>query len=233
MRVSCNHCGAKNELGRIFCSACGKRMRITNSDVDNASAEARAFVWMSLVRPIVVLLLLGLALTALWPRRPFEVAVAESAKAELRSRVAVKVNALVTAARAGQPLTVAFSSDEASHYLQLRQNASGTNGAALSIRIAGGKLFVRNQSFWGPFKIGGKNVGPIRYTQDATCVPEGRIFKPLAGSFGHLPLPGPLRKLVTGPVADAFVLSPAEQAIEKRLIKTTIRDGTIEIAVGP
>ncbi len=233
MKVSCNHCGTQNELGRMFCMSCGKRMHITNADVDQAVAERRVFDIKTVLRPLFLLIILALMMTALWPRKPVVVALDSGLKVAVRTRLVAKINNLVSAARGKRAASAKFNSEELGVYLEARRSTVATNRSPLYIRLEGSQLIVLQQSFLGPFVVGGRTVGPFHFTRELACDAVGRTFKVRTGWFGHFPLPGPLSALVVGPVTAAFLLTPAEQAIEKQLNEMTIKDGVLEFVVGP
>jgi hypothetical protein len=233
MKVTCNHCGTKNELGRIFCMSCGKRMHITNDDVSQAVQEKRAFDAMTLVRPVILLVFLSLIAVALWPRTPFVPALDAGKKAEVRAKLVAKINSLVTAARGKQEASAVFDSTELGVYLEARQSTVAADRTPLTVRLEGNRMIALQQSFLGPFAVGGKTLGPFRFTRELSCEAVGKTFKVRGGSFGHLPLPGPLSALLVNPVAAAFLLTPAEQLIEKQLSEMNIQDGELELVVGP
>ena len=232
MKVSCNHCGAQNDLGRMFCMACGKRMTITREDVTTARKEERSFSLLSVLQPLIVLALLALMLSAFWPRPPFESAWTEKEKALAGPRVAARVNGLLMAARAKRTVKGSFTADELTLYLKNRETGPAQPDT-LSVHMEGSRLTVRQQAFAGPFVLGGKRIGPFRFSRDVTVEPKGRVFEPRGGGFGHLPLPGPLGKLVSGAVAQAFTLNTAEQTIEKQITQISVQDGKLEIVLGP
>ncbi len=232
MKVTCNHCGAQNDLGRMFCMACGKRMTISREDVDEAKEAQQAFRLASLLKPLILLAILALILSAIWPLAPFEIALPASGQALAGARVAARVNGLLAAARARKTVKGSFTADDLMLYLKSRQNRAGQS-TPISVSIAGNGLTVRQQAFLGPFQAGGKRIGPFRFTREVRVEPRGRIVVPRRGRFGHLPIPGPLVKLVSGPVAREFMLNSVEQTIEKQITQMSIQDGKLEIVLGP
>ncbi len=233
MKVSCNHCGAKNDLGRIFCMVCGKKMSITSAHVDQAVAEKQAFDPRTLVKPVVMLVVLAVLLAAAWPQKQVVSTLSDGDKAEVRLRTVAKVNNLVSAARGKRAARGLFNDQELGVYLESRAAVSAIHSPPLQIRLDGTRMMVLQQVFFGPFAIGERTVGPFRFTRALTCEAVGRTLKIRSGQFGHFPLPGPLAGLIADPIVAAFVLTPVEQAIEKQLGGITIKDGALEFAVGP
>lgn len=231
MKVNCNHCGEKNELGRMFCLSCGKRMHITNADIAQAGKETRAFNALTLVRPVVMLLVLAVLLAAFWPQKPALVPAGPERNVQ-RTRVLTKVTGLGQAALAKRSVRVSFNAEELNLLLQNRQNLT-TNDIPLTVRVEGNRLVVIQQVRLGPFPLGGKSLGPFSYTRQVSCQPEGQTLAVQGGAFGHLPLPGPLKNLVAGPVSRAFVMTAIEQSIQKKISQLTIQDGKLEIVVAP
>jgi hypothetical protein len=231
VKVSCNHCGQQNELGRMFCLSCGKRMHITNADITQAGRAARAFSPVTLVRPIVMLLVLAALLAACWPQKHLPQAAGPGRNVQ-RTRVLAKVTGLGQVVLAKSEARAAFNAEEIGLFLQNRANLT-TNDIPLTVRIEGDRLLVLQTMSLGPFAVGAKTVGPFRYTRQLTCRSAGRTLVVQGGAFGHLPLPGPLKNLVAKPVLKAFVPTPIEQSIQKKISQLTIQDGKLEISVAP
>lgn len=224
MKVTCNHCAAKNDLGRMFCMSCGKRMTITNADVNEAAAEKAAFNPLTLVKPLLLTLILLAAAAALVPFRP--VAPAESDGLALR--VKGKYQQLLRAATGRETARVTFDADEINMFMKMRNTGTGTNTPVFNLQLKGNHLIVLQQ-----FLVSPANAVVLRFSRRSVCAGSGRALVSGMGYFGHLPLPGPLKTVVTQPMRAAFVLTPSEQTIEKRLTEILIRDGKLEIAVGP
>jgi len=63
MTVHCAMCGHENDLGRVFCSACGQRLRFDGLDAVSFNRQPRLFRWGRLFRiGMLILLLLSIAL---------------------------------------------------------------------------------------------------------------------------------------------------------------------------
>lgn len=231
MKVTCNHCGASNDLGRIFCMACGKRMTITAEDVNQAQVKQGAFKWLGVIRPIVVLLVFVVAALMIWPRVPAGPAT-QTNQAALRAKLGVKVGALHVAAGSKRESNASFDAEELNVYVKARV-PDGAAADTLTISLEPDRIVVLEQAKLGPFKVGGKSVGPLRFTRQIICRPAGRIFEITGASIGHLPMPGPLKNLVSKPLLKYLALTQSEQTIEKQLTGISIQDGKLEIKVGP
>jgi hypothetical protein len=225
MKVTCNHCGAKNDLGRMFCSSCGKRMQITNADVDQAAAEKKSFKPLAVLQPLLLLVLFLAVAAVIIPYKP--VVAPEGDRVAVRASVAAKYGRLVMAARARKAARETFDTAELNMFLKARQ-ATATNQPALNLQLDGDRLVVLQ-----PVRLAALKSVPLRFSRRLVCAPDGRTLSVRIGFFGHMPLPGPLKNLVSGPIASEFVLTPSEQTIEKQLTEILIRDGKLEIAVGP
>ncbi|MFO7534384.1 MAG: hypothetical protein R6X19_01640 [Kiritimatiellia bacterium] len=206
-------------------------MHITNADITQAGRVARAFSFMTLVRPILLLLLLAGLLAACWPQKHL-LQTAGPGRNVQRARVLAKVTGLGQAVLAKREARAAFNAEEIGLFLQNRPNLT-TNDIPLTVRIEGDRLVVLQQMSLGPLAVGAKTVGPFRYTRQVSCRSVGRKLVVQGGAFGHLPLPGPLKNLVAKPVLKAFVPTPIEQSIHKKISKMIIQDGKLEISVAP
>jgi len=232
VKVSCNHCGAQNDLGRMFCMACGKRMTITREDVAQARETERAFRPGVVLRPLLLLAVLGLILAALWPQTPFDVALPEAQRPVAVARAVSRVNGLSLAARGKRSVKAAFSADELGLYLAQRDG--GPKGEPpLTVRLDRGRVTVRRQGMVGPVTLGARTVGPFRYSLDVDLVPQDRGVVLRGGRFGHLPLPGPLAIPIRDALQRAFPLNAAEREIEKQMTELVIRGDTLELVLGP
>ncbi len=232
MKVTCNHCGVKNDLGRMFCMSCGKRMQITNADVQQAVDEKKAFNPAALIKSLLFMAVVGLVVVALVPGKPSAAGV-EADRLAIRAGMAAKYGRLVLAARAKKPARESFDSAELNAFMKARQVPPSTNTPALNFRLEGARLIVFQEVPLGSIHTPGGPLGPFRFSRQLACVASGRTLAVRGGAFGHLPLPGPLSKIVVSPIAAGFVLTPSEQSIEKQLTEILIRDGKLEIAVGP
>lgn len=231
MQVTCNHCGAKNPIGRIFCMACGQRMTITNADVEKARAQARPSLWPKLLSPLIWGGVIALMVVVLWPSSPFPSTLKESDRPLVLGRVESKINALRSAATGGFDQKERFQPVEL-EALAWRRNVE-TNTPQFSVLLADDRLTLRRIDRFGPWTLLGRSWGPLTISRDAVMVADGAQLKVVGGRFGHLPLPGPAHALVSGPVMRGVTWTPRDQAVIAKLRKITIKDGEIEIEVGP
>jgi hypothetical protein len=227
MKITCNHCGEKNELGRMFCMACGKRMTITNADITQAATQKKAFNAFALVKPIILVALLALVVTALIPARPAVLTPADESRA--RETLKAKYGRLVLAARAKQPARESFNTAELNVYMKARLSGATNSPVLLNLQVERDRLIVL-QTF--QVKPVAKAMS-LTFTRRLVCGANGRVLAVRGASFGRLPLPGPLKAFLAAPIAETFALTVAEQTVEKQLSEILIRDGKLEIAVAP
>ena len=89
MTVICKNCGNHNDLGRIFCTKCGKRLELKAPDVEDAirKGEGGFPVGKIVTALIVVLVVAGVGL-AFWPMPAAPAAGPASPCAPRRARAA-------------------------------------------------------------------------------------------------------------------------------------------------
>lgn len=206
-------------------------MTITNADVEQARVEAKPSLWRRILSPLGWGLVVAVLLLVLWPSRPFPLSVSETDRPLVLSRVESKINALRSAAAGGFDQKETFLPVEV-EVLAWRRNME-TNSPHWSIHLAGDRLTLRRIDRYGPWVLLGRSWGPLAISRDAVMKAEGGSLRAIGGRFGHFPLPGPTHALVTGFLLRGMTWTPREQAVIAKMRRLTIKDGEIEIEVGP
>lgn len=222
MRITCKSCGHENELGRVFCMECGKRLDLTETSIQEMRKDMDTGIHIPIGKLIgtVVLLIVAASIgLALWPRIPFlrgEATGAEKVKEGMRT--------LLQAAFSVQKKAVVFDQGDVNAYLAGRAPEIGVS--SVSVSFGNGRMVVRAVETIGPFGP----VGPFKYSYDMLGVPAGMDIAFSKGSVGHLPIPFGLHTLVSGGLEEAY-LSSKEKKFFERVSNITVSEGKLELSV--
>lgn len=201
MKVPCQACGHQNELGRIFCTQCGKKLDMSQMSMAHVSRQTNPLAVGAIFKILGSLLLVATVLVAglaLWPRA----ALQEGAPSGSAGRVRTQLSGAQNAVRAGTEITVDFAVRDLNAYLH--QHAARHGLQSLTAEILPGAMVVRAVDEWGPWDIGAYRLGPLRYSYDIRCVPAGSTYRIAKAAFGHLPLPGSLAFIARDRMAAVF-----------------------------
>lgn len=189
IKIDCKSCGFKNDLGRVFCVQCGKRLELTNTSLEELAAR-RQIDWgrygRQLVRLLIVLVIAGVVAAFFWRQAPATVQV-DPAGAQ---QVPYKIKAVQSALRARQAVSLSFSEAELNGYLEARAKARRVT--RLTIDLKPGAFELAAWHDWAP----ATNVAALtNVVFPVSCSIAGGFdkghFVVKGGRFGHVPLPGP------------------------------------------
>ncbi len=231
MKITCQDCGHNNELGRIFCGSCGKKLDMSQMSQENVERERRRPRIGGRIKGVVLILLIaaiGAAALALWPLGP----LAEDAVLSDPGPVRGQLSGVWHAVEAGSPMRIVLREQEINSYLDVYR--SRANLQSLQADIQPGIMVVRMIDQWGPWDIGGYySLGPLQYTCEVRVVPHGKGYKLDGAALGRLPLPDRLAGPVYTRMADVFKDSAGEQEILKKLDKLVFKADRLEASFKP
>ena len=228
MNIRCEKCGQENDLGRIFCTQCGARLDLTRTsiaDIDEGRQADRTRVARKIVGYVLVFAVIGLAGLAAWPGEPLAGGSAEGAQV-----VDSKIDALMEAANAAQAASLEFTGQELNAYLAARAKRQKVESVTLALRS--GYVVLRVQDRLGPWTIASVPLGPLRYSYDVTCYPQGNALNIRGVRLGHLPVAGPPRTALLARLAVFFEHAGREREALKRVTGIVVREGAVEVKVG-
>lgn len=226
--VLCKKCGADNQLGRVFCSACGAKLDLRNMSSSAMAARKPAIPWLKILLPkfiavLAVLVLLPVAL-ALWPQpQP----IGKKGSKIGGQRVIGALQAMTYLGR-GATLGRSFSEEDLNGYFEYFK-AQKLNAESISVRVAQGYFVVRVVRAIGPWNVGPYKLNP-RVSQELICVPAGSRLSIDGAAIGHLTWLGPFQTSVASRLYRLVAAEP-EWAIFQNLAEMRAEPGRISVSV--
>ncbi len=231
IKIECQNCGFKNDLGRVFCVQCGKRLELTNTALGDL-ASRREIEWGPVVRGVVTVLVVAavaaVVALAFWRQPPPAV---QSDPAGVK-QLTVKMTALKNALRAKQGMPLAVTEGELNGFLETR--AKTRKVERITIDLKPGSFDMAAWHSWAP----ATNVAALtNLVFPVSCQISGRFqgnqLTVTGGRFGHIPLPGPLAS-VTAPWFKNWLDDVvAQTGMVSALKSVTIDDTKAELVFGP
>ncbi len=232
MKLNCQECGHDNELGRIFCGKCGKKL-----DMSQISREAvfrergnlsfgRIVKWLMLFIVVVAVIAAGLAL---WARDPLR----EPSRADQRRigahNVRGRLGGVRSALSVGGETSLTLAADDVNDFLETYY---GDRLLSISARMTSGSMVIRvvDEHVWTVFDY---DIGPLAYSYEVRCVPTADGFRITGAAIGRLPLPGPLASPVNRRMADVFENADLEKELLQNLSALEFEPDLIKAAFGP
>lgn len=221
--LTCESCGHRNELGRLFCIQCGAKLPPAAPQVVRGGAgRGRG----GLLRGVRVVVLLGLCIALglmIWPKRP---AGQSGTEAQGRDFYRQVVNA-EQALKAGREARVLATEPGINGYLDelvARTAASEGEGPLVTANL------IRVD-----FRPAGVNIlvlakyGPLQFSYHIEAEPAFGAretgFAIRRAQFGHLPLPGPARGWLAARLASLFDARQREQFVFRRIADVELSAG--------
>lgn len=229
IKIECQNCGFKNDLGRVFCVQCGKKMTLERTSLDEL-AEQRVVPVGQIVKRIVIAIVLlaiaGVVALAFWAVRPPTVAL-DPAGAE---QVPMKTQAMKRALRYGQRVSVTFSEAELNGYMAKR--AKSRNLKALCVDLREGSF-----DLYGRFDVGAPTnsvLADLRVPISCrlTGAFDGGRLVIQGGGIGRLPAIGPLSAIPVNCFADVFDDVLAEKDVVNGILQVKLAGDTAEMKLG-
>lgn len=193
--LTCNSCGADNDLGRVFCTGCGAKLdlsQMSSGEITDMGNQARVLSYWPIAIGVVVLIVLAIAGLALWPQA--DVLGEQGARSD--AGVVKGQISFLKRMKPGASLGPSIKEKNLNAYLQ-NYVARDLGLSSLSASLLGGKMKVRSVRIYGPFGSGAMKK-TISVSIDLDCAVEANSLVVKAGAIGHLPLPGPLSSIPKG-----------------------------------
>jgi hypothetical protein len=228
MKITCTKCGHQNELGRVFCTGCGKKLDLTQkTSVEELKPNAvLGFVkWGAKIAMIVVLaaVILGVSL-AFWSV-PASTQVGENRGIQ---RVEQKAKALGGGA-SGVSLQASFPERDLNTWLDANKALGGYD--LLAIRLLDDRFVIKGRGLIRlPFTVPGLNSDGIPYSMGMS----GRFVKGrlqvTSRVMGHLPLFGSLKGIVDSRL-NAVLGSLVDERLWSTIQEVLLTDGQVQVTV--
>lgn len=199
--LNCQKCGHENQLGRVFCGACGTKLDLTAMTSEVVSEmEKKSLMqkhWWKGLLGIVVLVLAVVGL-AFWPDASLigqKGTPGGSKKVEINLRV-------LKGLRTGQGLGPVFKEADVNGYLE---HVVAKKAGVGSIRVVLLPSVLRVKVIKTIFsqKIGNFNLAP-KISYDLYCMPMGNGLVVRKVTQGHLPMVGPFRSMTVRKIYSIF-----------------------------
>ncbi len=221
IKIECTSCGFQNDLGRVFCAQCGKKLDLRDTSMQ-ALDDRREFDFGKWIRrglsTIVLLLIVGVVGLAAWPTRPVPV-YTEAVGAR---QIPVKLSAVLRALSYNQNITLDFQEGELNGFLAER--AKVRHLKALTIDLKPGSFDLYATFNWTPvtnLAFLAKVTIPVSMSLSGGFM--GGVFIPGKAQVGHLPLIGRTRDLAT-----VFFASLCPDMIAQQRLIDSLRTVAIE-----
>lgn len=194
MKITCTKCGHQNELGRVFCTGCGKKLDLMQkTSVEELKPSVGAvigrWVWrIGLILGLgVVILGLGLAFWAV----PVSTQLGEA-------RAVQRVDQKARALREGAPgaaLQATFNQRDLNTWLDANKERGGFS--VMDLRLLDGRFVLKARGHFAlPFLVPGLGPEGIPYSMAVSGrFIQGRL-QINSRAIGHLPLFGGLKGIV-------------------------------------
>jgi hypothetical protein len=231
VKIECQICGFKNDLGRIFCTQCGKRLELTHTSLGELSSR-RTFDWGPLIRRLLMALLLlavgSVIAAALWPKTLPPIPVDPAGV----KQIPIKSRAWQSALRARREIMLTYTEPEVNGFLDARARARKLK--RLSIDFKPGSLTLAAWHDWTPVR---QVTVLTNVTLPVSCELSGRFdggtLVLQGGRVGHLPLPTPLASLMAPWFKGWFDDILAQTGMVRSLKSVTLDETTARLVFGP
>ncbi len=230
MKITCQACGHDNELGRIFCGNCGKKLDMSQMTSGNVSREKRSASAGRMVKWILLILLVivvAAGALAFWPRPPLQEGVSRAGAARLRGQL----SGVRATLQAGAETSATLRAGDVNAYLETFRAREGLQ--SLTVGVTPGSLTLRVVDELGPWTVRDYDIGPVTYSYDIKLDSGADGFRPVGAAVGRLPLPGPLAAPVKSRLEKVFAEATAEKQLIEKLSEVEFETDLIKAVFRP
>ncbi len=231
IKIECQLCRFKNDLGRVFCAQCGKRLELTHTSLGELAGRS-TFEWGPVIRRIVVAGLLlaggGVIAAAFWVQHPPTLQIDPAGV----QQIPLKQRAWQNALRARREIKLTFTEAEMNGFLGERARLRKLQ--RLSIDFKTGSFTLAAWHRWMPVPqvtVLTNLVIPV------SCELSGRFdggtLVIQGGRLGHLPVPAPLASVTTPWFRNWFDDILAQTGMVRSLKSVTFDETGAQLVFGP
>lgn len=231
MKTYCQKCDHPNDLGHLFCTKCGAKLVLEHVredlETDGVLERTKGRFFYVVFTAIVLVIIVGVV--AVWPGKPFK---KEVAVGNLDAMETTFTRLTVAAESSKTPFTnQPIREDDVNAWLATACQRAGAKSMTVSFKPGSCKArVVFTAGPWKLFKTE-KTFGPISYSRDFTFGVTSNGLSVTGAKVGHLPMFGPLVKIVADRTARGFGDFAKERNILSRVVESKVDDGQITIAV--
>lgn len=232
MKTYCQKCDFANDLGHLFCTKCGVKLVLEHvrEDIEADGMVERTkgrFLWVLLALLAVII---SLVVVAMWPGKPLKRDAVVPGNSDAVEAAIVRLQVAVESSKTpftNQPM----KEDDINAWLSKACKRTGAKSMTVSLKPD--SCMVRLVYEAGPWKLSktSKTFGPMSYSRDFSCSVTSNGLVVTGARMGHLPMFGPLVKIVADRSAKNFGNFARERAILSRITEAIIADGLITVSV--
>lgn len=231
IKIKCDKCGFQNDLGRMFCVQCGRRLELTHTSLDELASK-RKIEWRPILRRVLtglgVVAVAGVIGAAFWPPSPAKVLVDPAGVKQIPS----KTQALQKALRARQRVSLEFAEAELNGFLEERAKSRKLHH--LTIDLKPGEFDLAAGHRWVPITaVAALTNLVLPVSCELTAGFKGGTLAVKGGRFGHIPLPAPAASLMTPWFTGWFDDVLARTNLVEGLQSVTLEEDKATLVFGP
>jgi hypothetical protein len=231
IRIECSNCGERNELGRVFCAACGRKLDLRDTSMADLN-ERREVDHGRWIRPVLMslaaLAILGIAGALLWTVKTPTVFY------EPAGAVQIAIKAKAARAALSYSREIKFDLTEAELNGFLTERAKSRKVGKLAIDLKTGSFDLYAGFNWAPStNITWLAQVKIPLSMDLQGGFQSGVLTIQRARIGHLPLPGTAKNVVMDYFAALFPDVLGEKRFVSSLKSVDIDESKASLVLGP
>lgn len=231
IKIECQKCGHRNDLGRVFCVGCGVKLDMRATSAHDLKADREGFP--SWIRPLVTTLLLIAVLAviglALWPAPLPKVFFDKSGSVQ----VPMKAKAILTALSYNRNVTMSMTEGELNGYLTDRARSKKLEALAIDLKPGSFDLYLAESARLPVSNVQWAAKMRIPLSMHLRGSFQGGTLSVDQVHVGHLALPGGAGNMVTTRFAGLFVDILREQRFVSSLKSVALEEDRADLMLGP
>lgn len=232
-QLTCEQCGAANEIGRLFCGQCGERLNLAGFRPGRPRRGIGAALARGIKRTLRLALLaalLSLLLALLWPTpTPGTPGELEQGRA-LYERILHAEQSI----RRREPARLLIQEEEINAYLEAMiahmdevtaQEDYRLRTKAVNLSFTPEYIIVHILTRWGPVRLSYEISGQPHVNE------RGVWLEVLGIKLGHVPMPDPLRARMADAMVGLFSELEREQFILRHVTRAELAEGYLKLTM--
>lgn len=230
-KLTCEQCGAANEIGRLFCGQCGERLNLTGfrpGRPRRGVGAGRAGGIKRLVRLVLLAALLTLLIALLWPTAP----QGKPGTSEQGEALYENLLNMEQSIRRRERARLTIQEEEINAYLGMliaqmderpAENRSRLKTQAVNLSFTPEYVIVHILTAWGPVRLSYEITGWPRVNGRGASLDAQRV------RLGHVPMPDPLMARMAERLGNVFAQLEREQFILRHVTRVDLGDGLLRL----